>query len=337
MTETMTVWRQRRYGSAAVVHPETVPVPAPRAGEVLLQTDAVALNSGDIHLMRGEPGLVRLFLGLRGPRIRGRGMDVAGTVLAVGDGVTEVAVGDRVVGAWRETLADRVAVPATRLTRLPDGLSPMIAATLPIAGNTAAQTLDACRVGAGSRVLVSGAGGGVGTFLVQLAADRGAEVWATCGARAQPVLERLGAVRTFDYRGLELADLPAGRFDAVVDIAGDPPLAALSALLAPGGTVALVGGEGHPFFGPFGRILRSAVTRGRFRAITSVARTATTAELVALAASGRLTPHIEKTFPLSDAAAALAHVEAGRTVGKVIVVAQAVGNGRRQPPAYRAM
>ena len=320
MTDTMTVWRQRRYGSAEAVRPETVPVPAPRAGEVLLQTDAVALNSGDIHLMRGEPGLVRVALGLRGPRIRGRGMDVAGTVLAVGDGVTEFAVGDAVVGSGRETLADRVVVPAKRLTRLPETVAPAIAATLPIAGNTAVQTLDACRVGSGARVLIAGAGGGVGTFLVQLAADRGAEVWATCGERARPVLERLGAARTFDYRALELSDLPRGRFDAVVDIAGEPPLTVLRDLLAPGGTAALVGGDGHPFFGPFGRILRSAVTRGRFRPITAVTRTETTAQLVELAASGRLTPHLERTFPLSQAQAALAYVEAGRTVGKVVVV-----------------
>ncbi|MFI8631452.1 NAD(P)-dependent alcohol dehydrogenase [Microbacterium sp. NPDC077663] len=320
MTDTMTVWRQRRYGSADAVRPETVPVPVPRAGEVLLQTDAVSLNSGDVHLMRGEPGLVRVALGARGPRIRGRGMDVAGTVLALGEGVTELAVGGAVVGAWRETLADRVVVPAKRLVRVPSRVTPAVAATLPIAGNTAVQTLDACRVGRGSRVLVAGAGGGVGTFLVQLAADRGAEVWATCGERAQPVLERFGAVRTFDYRALELGDLPRGRFDAVVDIAGEPPLTVLRDLLAPGGTAALVGGDGHPFFGPVGGILHSLVARGRFRPITSVAKTETTAQLVDLAASGRLTPHIERVFPLSQARAALAHVEAGRTVGKVVVV-----------------
>ena len=91
-------------------------------------------------------------------------------------------------------------------------------------------------------------------------------------------------------------------------------------LLAPGGTAALVGGDGHPFFGPFGRILRSAVTRGRFRPITAVTRTETTAQLVERAASARLTPHLERTFPLSQAGAALAYVEAGRTVGKVVVV-----------------
>ncbi|MCK6081259.1 NAD(P)-dependent alcohol dehydrogenase [Microbacterium sp. EYE_5] len=320
MTETMTVWRQNAYGSADGVHPETVPVPVPSRGQVLLRTDAVSLNSGDIHLMRGEPRMVRAFVGRRGPRVRGRGMDVAGTVAAVGADVEGWTVGDAAVGAWRETLADHVLVPAARLIPLSAGVDPVVAATLPVAGNTALDALRIARVSSGSRVLVVGAGGGVGTAVVQLAADRGAEVWATCGARAQPVLERLGASRTFDYRVTDLAALPPASFDAIVDIAGEPPLTVLHDLLAPRGTVALVGGDGHEVFGPFGRMLRSTVTRGRFRPVASVVRSRTTAELVSLAAAGRLTPHIERVFALSDARAALAHVESGRTIGKVVVV-----------------
>lgn len=317
---TMTVWRQRRYGDASGVAPETAPLPVPRRGDVLVRMTAVSLNSGDIHLMRGEPGLVRVFAGVRGPRVRGRGMDVAGTVVAAGAG-TPFAVGDRVVGAWRETLADHVIVPAKRLSPIPAGVSDEAAACLPIAGNTAAQTLDACRVGTGSRVLVRGAGGGVGTLTVQLAAARGAEVWATCGARAQEVLARLGATRTFDYRALARDDLPAASFDAVVEIAGEPPLSVLRALLRPGGTVALVGGGVDGFWNPIPRMLQALVARGRFRSIASTVRTRVTADLLDLAAAGALTPHIERTFPLSEARAALASVEAGHTVGKVVVTA----------------
>lgn len=317
---TMTVWRQREYGSAAGVSPETIPVPQPGRGEVLVRVSAVSLNSGDIHLMRGEPGLIRVFAGARGPRVRGRGMDVAGTVVAAGADVPS-AVGDAVAGAARETLADYVVVPAKRLSPIPEGVPADVAACLPVAGNTAVQALDACRVGKGSRVLVLGAGGGVGTLTVQLAAARGAEVWATCGARAQDVLHGLGATRTFDYRTTGLDELPVGSFDAVIEIAGEPPLRVLSSLLRPGGTAALVGGGVDGFWNPIPRILRAGVTRGRFRPVTSVVRTSTTAELLERAASGAITPHIERVFPLAEAGAALAYVEAGHTVGKVVVAA----------------
>lgn len=324
LPRTMTAWRQRRYGEADAVAAEQIPVPVPAKGEVLVRVAAVSVNSGDIHLMRGEPRMVRLFFGLRRPRVAGRGMDVAGTVVACGPGVTDLAVGDRVVGAHRDTLAAFVAVPVKRLSRVPDGVSMTDAASLPIAGNTAVAILDRCGVAAGSRVLVIGAGGGVGTLTVQLAAARGAEVWATCGARAEDTLRGLGAQRTFDYRMTDLSSLPAGTFDAVVDIAGEPPLSLLRALLADGGVVALVGGEGGRVLGPLPRILRSmfATRRGRaFRSIAAVTRTPVTDGLLEATASGRLTPVIERTFALEDAGAALAHVAAGHTVGKVVVVA----------------
>ncbi|MGP3533933.1 NAD(P)-dependent alcohol dehydrogenase [Microbacterium sp. RD1] len=321
LPRTRTVWRQNAYGSASAVTPESAPIPPLRRDQVLVRMSAVSLNSGDVHLMTGEPRLLRLFLGLRRPRIRGRGMDLAGTVVALGDGVEAFAVGDAVVGAGTETLADYVAVAASRLTKIPDAVDPRLAATLPIAGNTAVTALDAGRVGAGSRVLVVGAGGGVGTLTVQLAADRGAEVWATCGARAEGVLRERGASRTFDYRTTSLDDLPAGSFDAVVEIAGEPPLAALARLARPHGRIVVVGGEGHPVLGPVPRMLRALFSRGRFRYITAVTRPAVNAELLRLVADGGLTPAVERTWPLSEASDALAWVEGGHTVGKVVVTA----------------
>lgn len=327
-TRTMTAWRQHRYGGPEAVTAETVPVPEPGRGEVLVRMEAASINSGDIHLMRGEPRMVRLFFGLRRPRVAGRGMDLAGTVVAIGADAGGLSIGDRVAGSHTDTLAEYVAVPVKRLSRIPVGLSFTDAAALPIAGNTAITILDRCRVGAGSRVLVIGAGGGVGTLTVQLAAERGAEVWATCGARAKETLHRLGATRTFDYRTTDLSSLPLGTFDAIVDIAGEPPLPVLRALLRDGGSVALVGGEGGRVLGPLPRIVRSmfAARRGRsFRSIAAVTRPAVTEQLLELAASGRLTPAIERTFALADAQAALAHVDAGHTVGKVVVEGTAQG------------
>jgi NADPH:quinone reductase-like Zn-dependent oxidoreductase len=320
----MTAWRQDRYGGAEAMRAETVAVPAVGRKDVLLRVAAVSLNSGDIHLLRGEPRVVRLVFGLRRPRTRGRGMDVAGTVVALGSDVEGLAVGDLVVGAGEETLAEFVRVKATRLSPLPAGLDPVVAATLPIAGNTAATILGACRVGEGSRVLLVGAGGGVGTLTASLAVARGAEVWATCGARAEQTLLGLGVSRTFDYRTHDLAALPANFFDAVVDIAGEPPLEVLRDRLHDGGTVALVGGEGHPFWGPFPRIIRSLMLSRRarrFRSVTAVTKTPVTAELAGMAAAGVIRPVIEKTYPLGDAGSAIARVDAGHTVGKVVVVA----------------
>ncbi len=321
LPRTMTVWRQRVYGPPDVVAAETVDVPHPGAGEVLLRVDAVSLNSGDVHLLRGTPALLRLFFGLRGPRVRGRGMDVAGTVAAVGAGVDGLRVGDAVLGAADETLADYAVVKATRLVAIPERVDAVTAATLPVAGNTAIAALDACRVTSGHRVLVIGAGGGVGTFTVQLAADRGAEVWATAGARAATTLQRLGATRTFDYRTTALSGLPAGSFDAIIDIAGEPPLRLLRRLLRKGGTVALVGGGGEKPLGPIPRMLQTLFVPGRFRPIAATTKAAVNADLLALVAAGRLTPEIEHTYPLAEARAALAFVDAGHTVGKVVVAA----------------
>lgn len=320
---TMTVWRQDRYGTAATVTSRAVPTPAPGPGEVLVRTEAVSINSGDIHLMQGSPRMVRLFFGIRRPRIRGRGMDLAGVVVAVGTGVDALAVGDRVVGAGTETLAEHVVVAASALTVLPDGVDPADAACLPVAGNTAVVAL-AGRDLAGSRVLVVGAGGGVGTLTVQLAAARGAKVWATCGARAEATLAGLGAAHTVDYRTVPVSDLPRDHFDLVVDIAGLTPLPMLRERLRAGGVVALVGGEGGAILGPIPRLVRSVFARRRgrrFRPVTATTKSAVTAELVDLLARGILTPVIERRVPLTDAAAALAHVEEGRTVGKVVVVA----------------
>ncbi len=326
LPRTMTVWRQHAYGAPDLVAAESVPVPVPGRDEVLVRVEAVSLNSADVHLMRGTPAMLRLFFGLRRPRVPGRGMDVAGTVVATGARVDTFRVGDAVVGAGEETLADYTVVKASRLVVRPADVDATIAATVPIAGNTAVAALDACRVREGDRVLVVGAGGGVGTFTVQLAAARGAEVWATAGARAGEVLTALGAARTFDYRTTDLGELPAASFDAIIDIAGQPPLPTLAALLrreaGRRGTIALVGGGDEAPLGPFPRMLRSLFVRARIRPVAALSKPQVTADLLSLAADGRLTPAIERTWPLHEARDALAWIDAGHTVGKIVVVAE---------------
>jgi NADPH:quinone reductase-like Zn-dependent oxidoreductase len=329
-TQTMPAWRQHRYGGVEAVAREEIDVPVPRAGEVLVRPRATGLNSGDVRVMRGDPLLVRAAFGLRRPTQPVRGMDVAATVVALGDGVTQVAVGDEVVGELPGGggLARFAVAPAGRLVARPAALDPVLAAALPIAGGTAWQALERAAVSAGRRVLVIGASGGVGTFAVQLAALRGAEVWALCGERSRGLIEELGAAHVFDYHRVQpdSAELPAASFDAVIDIAGTAPLGALRRLVREGGSVVLVAGEGGRVLGPIGRIaaasLRSIGSKRPLRPLAAVAKPHVLAELLELTAVGRLRPVIERTFPFAEARAALGHVDEGHTVGKVVVLAE---------------
>ncbi|WP_243229549.1 NAD(P)-dependent alcohol dehydrogenase [Microbacterium sp. CIAB417] len=329
MTETMTAWRRESYGPAAGTLPEEVPIPVPGRGEVVLRVRATALNAGDVHVLHGDPLLVRPVFGFRRPKQPVRGMDVAGTVTAVGPEVVSAEVGEDVVGelAGGGGLAAFAVVAASRLVPRPPHVPPALAATLPIAGGTAWQALDLAEVGLREgtvpRVLIIGASGGVGTFAVQLAALRGAEVWASAGARSAALLERLGATRTLDHRETPLAELPAGRFDAVLDIAGGTTLRQLRRLAAPGGVVVLIGGEGGAVLGPIPRILAAAVlsmgSHCRIRSLAATARPEVLHKLLELVDDGLLTPVIEREYAFAEAAQALAHVEAGHTVGKVVV------------------
>ncbi|MDN3497153.1 NAD(P)-dependent alcohol dehydrogenase [Planococcus sp. APC 4015] len=324
---TMKAWTQHRYGGPETVTLGTAPVPQPARGDVLVEVRSTSLNSGDVRLMRGEPLLVRLFFGIRRPRITGRGMDVAGVVAAVGLDVTGFAVGDAVVGELPGGgLAEFAVAPVGRLSRVPEGVSMTDAAALPIAAGTAWQALAAAgALPEGARVLIVGASGGVGTFAVQLAAARGWDVWALCGERSRALIEGLGASRTFDYRsvGLDSAELPRGAFDAVLVIAGAARLRVLQSLVRDGGAVVMVSGDGGRVLGPVGRIARAALlsigSKRRIRSLAASPRTEVLDELLAQVAAGSLVPQIERTWPLASAGEALAHIDAGHTVGKVVV------------------
>ncbi|PRA80303.1 NAD(P)-dependent alcohol dehydrogenase [Microbacterium sp. MYb66] len=328
MSRSMPAWRRETYGPADGVALERVPVPVPRHGEVLLRVRATALNAGDVRLLLGDPLLVRPVFGLTRPKHPVRGMEVAGTVVALGPDVVGAEMDEDVVGelVGGGGLAEYVRVPAARLVPIPPDVAPETAACLPIAGGTAWQALDLAGVGLGHgatpRVLIIGASGGVGTFAVQLATLRGAEVWATCRGRNAPLIERLGAVRTFDHRESPLSDLPANRFDAIIDIAGGMPLRELQRLVVPGGTVVLVTGDGGPVLGPVPRMLRAAflsIGSRSIRPLAATPRPEVLAKLLELVAEGRVVPVIDREYPFAEASAALAHLEAGHTVGKVVV------------------
>lgn len=330
---TMPAWLNDRYGSATAIRQEAVSTPNPGRGEVLLRVRATALNAGDVRIMLGDPLLLRSVFGMRRPKQPVRGMDVAGTVVALGEGLDASLVGDEVVVELDAGggLAPFALARADRLVARPEALAPEVAATLPIAGGTAAQALDAARVSSGQRVLVIGASGGVGTFTVQLAALRGAEVWATCGEPNRKLVESLGATRTFDYRTTDLPGIPAS-FDAIIDIAGTAPLRQLTRLLTPRGIIAMVAGDGGPVLGPIPRMLRALLlsmgSRRRIRMVAAVSKREINEQLVALAADGRIAPVIEQALPWDAAADGLARMESGRAVGKVVVL----GRREAEPP-----
>lgn len=322
---TMPAWLNDRYGTASGTAQDAVPTPQPGQGEVLLRVRATALNAADVHLMKGDPLLLRPMFGLRRPKQPIRGNDVAGAIVAVGADVDESRIGEEVVVELDGGggLARFAVARADRLVARPAKVAPEIAATVPISGGTAVQALDVARVESGQRVLVLGASGGVGTFAVQLATLRGAEVWATCGEANRELVESLGATRTFDYRTTDAARIPSS-FDAIVDIAGHLPLRRLRRLLTPTGVIAMVGGEGGRVLGPIPRMLRamflSIGSRRSIRMVMAVAKPEINEQLVALAAEGRVAPVIEQVLPWDAAVDGLARLESGRTVGKVVVL-----------------
>lgn len=321
---TMPAWVQRSYGGVETVSLAEMPTPEPRADEVIVRVRATALNAADARLMHGDPYLLRLGFGLTKPKCPVRGIDLAGTITAVGTAVTGFAVGDEIVAeSAGGGLAPFVAVPAKRLVARPDAVDAHTAAALPMAGGTAWQALEAAGVTEGQTVLVIGASGGVGTFAVQLATLRGAEVWALCGERSRSLVERLGALHTFDYRAGGVDALPTHRFDAILDLAGTTPLAVLRDLLAPGGTLVMVAGEGGKVLGPIPRMLCAAVLPKRegrrIKSLMAVAKTDILENLLSLAQAGKIRSVIEHTYPFDEADAALRHIDSGRTVGKVVV------------------
>lgn len=325
-TGTMSAWRQSEYGPAEAVAPARIPVPSPGRGEVLVLVRAVGLNSGDVRVMRGEPLLLRTAFGLRRPKQGVRGMDAAATVVRTGEGVTEFVAGDEVVGELPGgALAEYALAPVARLVRRPSAVDPVTAAALPIAGGTAWTALERGGAASAGRVLVIGASGGVGTFTVQLARDRGATVWALCGERNRTMVEGLGAERTFDYTRVQPGspELGEGTFDLVVDIGGTAPLRALQRLVRDGGAVALVAGEGGRVLGPIPRLIaalvRSIGSKRPLRPIMATPRRDVLEKLLERVTEGSVMPVIERVYPFAEAGAALAHVDAGHASGKVVV------------------
>lgn len=315
---------QDRYGPADVLELREVERPRQRDDEVLVRVHAAAVDPGVWHLMTGLPYLVRLGYGLRAPRSRVRGADLAGRVEAVGPGVTGLRPGDEVFGVCDGSFAEYAVARPRSLAPKPATLTFEEAAAVPTSGLTALQGLrDVGGVRAGHEVLVVGAAGGVGSFAVQIARALGAQVTGVCSGAKAELVRSLGARHVVDYAREDFTR--AGRrYDVILDTAGNRPLSALRRALAPRGTLVVVGGEGGGrWIGGVDRQLRamllSPFVRQRLRAFVSTARSEDLAVLKDLIEDGKLAPVIERTYALAEVPTAVRHLEAGRARGKLVV------------------
>ncbi len=309
---------QDRYGPPDVLELRDVDEPAVGEGRVLVEVQAAAVNPLDWHIMRGKPFFVRLTSGMRRPKQPVRGVDVAGVVASVGSGVTRFRPGDPVFGFCGGALAEYVAGGESNFVATPPDITAVQAASVPIAGITALQGLrDLGKLQAGQEVLIIGASGGVGTFAVQIARSMGAVVTGVCSTRNLDLVRSIGAERVIDYTTEDLS----GSYDVIFQLAGTASPARLRRLLTPKGTLVLSSGDGA--LSGIDRIVRALATSpfvGQ-RMVTWVAKENVDdlAVLAELLESGRMTPVIDRTYPLAEADEAIRYLEDGHTRGKVVV------------------
>ena len=317
---------QQEYGDAGVLRLTDIDAPAaPGKGEVLVDVRAVGVGPETIHIVAGDPLMVRLGTGIRRPRKKVPGRDVAGVVVAVGPDVEGFAVGDEVLGtSISGSFAEQALCLAKRLAHKPSDVSWVDAAALPISGGTALDAVEAGRIGEGARVLVIGAGGGVGAYAVQLAALRGATVTGVCSAGKADLVRSLGATDVIDYR-VDEVDRDGAVYDVVLDCAGNRPLSVLKRAVAEGGSLIVVGGDAGKgaLLGGFQRGMLSPVyglfARRRMVGLMSTEKSSSYAELSRLVAEGSLRVVLDRTYPLADAAEAVRHVAGGHNAGKTVV------------------
>ena len=314
---------QDRYGSADVLRVANVAMPVIGVDDVLLRVRAASLHRGDWHIMTGVPSLIRVFgFGLRRPKGRIRGMDVAGVAHSVGSGVTDLKPGDEVFGVCRGALAEYASASARFLVKKPAGISFEQAAAVPTSAVSALQALrDAGRLTTGQRVLVIGAAGGVGIFAVQLAKHLGGIVTGICSTSKVELVTSLGADAVIDYTR---NDLGSERYDLILDLAGNRPLSLLRRSLTPTGTLVIVGGEngGHVLGGSqriIGAMVLSLFLRQRLTGFAAVQRREDLLLLADLLGAGSLTPVIHRVYPLSEAIDAMRMLESGDPQGKLII------------------
>jgi NADPH:quinone reductase-like Zn-dependent oxidoreductase len=317
---------QDRYGEADVLEFGDVEQPAVGEHDVLIRVRAAGAGPDVWHIMTGKPYIARPALGFRGPKIRIRGWDVSGTVEAVGSAVTEFRPGDEVMGeAQRGSFAELTVAPADKLVRKPERLSFEQAAAVPISGTTAIQALrDKGHVQPGQSVLVIGAGGGVGTFTVQIAKAIGAKVTSVASTSKLDLVRSIGADDVIDYTREDFTD-GSRTWDVIVDTAGRRPLRELRRALTPKGKLVIVGGDGGgPWTGGFFKGMLRGPVMSMFvgQKLGWISAKTTKEDLQALSElieAGKVTPVVDRTYDLVEAADAVRYLAEGHPAGKIVV------------------
>ena len=317
---------QDRYGSAEVLELAEIEPPAIGDGEVRVRVRAAGVDPGVWHLMTGLPYLVRVMgFGFRAPKSRVRGSDLAGRVEAVGANVTRFQPGDEVFGTCDGSFAELAAAKEDNLALKPANLGFEQAAAVPTSGITALQGLrDQGKVRAGQHVLIIGAAGGVGHFAVQLAKALGAEVTGVASTSKLELMRSIGADHVIDYTR---EDFTAGdsRYDVILDTAGARPVFRLRRALTPRGTLVITGAEGgNRWTGGIGRQIGAAMlspfAHHNLRMYIAQPNQEDLQYLKELLETGTITPIIDRTYPLAEAADALRHLEHGHARGKIVLI-----------------
>jgi NADPH:quinone reductase-like Zn-dependent oxidoreductase len=312
------------YGGPDVLQIAELPRPVPGPGEVLIKVHAAAVNPLDWHYMRGSPYVMRLMSGTGRPTEPRLGVDFAGTIEAVGSGVTRFSVSDAVFGGTTGAFGDYVVTGAEHaIAHMPDNVTFAEAAAVPVAGLTALQALrDSGKLAAGDKVLVNGASGGVGPFTVQLAKYFGAEVTGVASGRNEVFVRSLGADHFINYR--EQNYLDAGiTWDVIVDNVGNQPLLDNKKVMQPDGVLVMVGGPPGDWIGPLIRplsaLLLNPFTDPEFAPFLSHLNGEDLEFLADRMAAGELTVEIDKRFPLADIAEAIRYSEEGHARAKIVI------------------
>jgi NADPH:quinone reductase-like Zn-dependent oxidoreductase len=326
---TMKAIVQDTYGAPEVLELRDIDRPVPADNEVLVRVHAAGLDRGVWHVMTGLPYLIRVVvptLGLRRPKVPVRGMDVAGRVEAVGNDVTRFRPGDAVFG-WTGggSYAEYASAPEDHFALKPANVTFEQAAAVPISGLAALQGLrDVGEVQPGQKVLIIGAAGGVGSFAVQLAKAFGAHVTGVASTAQVELVRSIGADDVVDYTRDDVTD-GTRQWDLVLDTAGHRSLSRLRRALAPGGTLVIVGSEVRGrWMGGFDRNLRavalSRLVGQRLRMLSSKPRQQDLQTLRELLEAGKLTPVVDRTYPLAEAPEAIRYLVEGHGGGGKIVI-----------------
>jgi NADPH:quinone reductase-like Zn-dependent oxidoreductase len=314
----------RGYGSPEILRLAEVEKPVPKDDEVLIRVRAASVNALDRHLLRGGPYLVSLVLGFGRPEVKRTGVDVAGHIEAVGRNVTDLHPGDEVFGVCRGSFAEYACAASTKIVIKSPNISFEQAAAIPVAAMTALQGIrNKGKVHSGQTVLINGAGGGVGTFAVQIAKSLGAEVTAVTRTGKLDTLRRIGADHVVDYTKEDFTK-SGQRYDVIFDLGANHPWSDVRRALTDQGRWLFVGGvtdKGlmRPFIELFKGLARSPFMSKKVLLVSARATKDDLLFMQAMVTEGKVTPAIDRTYLLADAVEALSYFERGEAVGKIVI------------------